>query len=198
MGKKKKTSVAVMPSATTPFIKPPPAHTTTTTTRLLSNTNSFAALMLATTSATTSEEDNEDDVDTPSSDDITYVSEYVPDVVNDDDVTITTVGIGNDDITIGKNATAFVKRVVIQPTYQLTMGKESIVKPSLTFLNNAVDTASSDTLVHELSMSNLNSVSFFGKCFQCQYMSHSQKYCPLRFCSTCQEYGHSETTCQPR
>jgi len=159
--------------------------------------------MQATTSRTTSEEEEdnkEDDIDTASSDDImygseTYVSEYVSDVVIDDEETV----IGSTHITTASTTTStpnVAKRAVIPPTYQLSMGKESIVKPSLTFLNNAVDTASSDTLVHELSMSNLNSVSFFGKCFQCQYMSHSQKYCPLRFCSTCHEYGHSETTCK--
>lgn len=39
------------------------------------------------------------------------------------------------------------------------------------------------------------SVSFFGKCFECHYMSHSQKYCPLRMCKRCGEFGHAETVC---
>lgn len=42
----------------------------------------------------------------------------------------------------------------------------------------------------------LNAISFFGRCFQCQYMSHSQKYCPLRQCKACKQYGHSETVCR--
>jgi hypothetical protein len=47
------------------------------------------------------------------------------------------------------------------------------------------------------TMHNLNhSVSFFGKCFSCHYMSHSQKYCPLRLCKTCIRYGHAESVCQ--
>lgn len=43
----------------------------------------------------------------------------------------------------------------------------------------------------------LNSVSFYGRCFSCQYMAHSQKYCPLRQCQSCKEYGHSEIVCVP-
>ena len=41
------------------------------------------------------------------------------------------------------------------------------------------------------SMPSQNSVSFFGKCFFCHYMSHSRKYCPLLRCRTCLAYGHS-------
>lgn len=37
--------------------------------------------------------------------------------------------------------------------------------------------------------------SFFGRCFQCQYMSHSQKFCPLRQCKLCHRHGHSEIAC---
>ena len=38
-------------------------------------------------------------------------------------------------------------------------------------------------------------VLFFGKCFYCHYLSHSQKYCPLRQCHRCKKYGHAETVC---
>ena len=48
---------------------------------------------------------------------------------------------------------------------------------------------------HSLSCSNINHVSFFGKCYHCRYSAHSQKYCPLRFCKLCNEYGHSEIVC---
>ena len=41
------------------------------------------------------------------------------------------------------------------------------------------------------SMPSQNSVSFFGKCFFCHYMSHSRKYCPLLRCRACLAYGHS-------
>lgn len=38
-------------------------------------------------------------------------------------------------------------------------------------------------------------VSFFGKCFVCHYLSHSQKNCPLRQCPRCKRYGHAESVC---
>ena len=36
---------------------------------------------------------------------------------------------------------------------------------------------------------------FYGKCYYCHYSSHSQKLCPLRYCVTCRQYGHSELAC---
>lgn len=87
------------------------------------------------------------------------------------------------------------KTSTITPTYQLIMGNEQIRKARLSVLNNAVDSVPSDALLHELSMSTIHAGSFFGKCFECQYMSHSQKYCPLRFCKNCAAYGHAEITC---
>lgn len=36
---------------------------------------------------------------------------------------------------------------------------------------------------------------FFGRCFTCRYPGHSQKWCPLRFCTRCSDYGHIEMVC---
>lgn len=52
------------------------------------------------------------------------------------------------------------------------------------------------TAADNMATPSLNTISFFGRCFQCHYMSHSQKYCPLRQCKTCKEFGHSEIMCQ--
>jgi len=36
---------------------------------------------------------------------------------------------------------------------------------------------------------------FWGKCFLCSCVGHSQRYCPLKYCSKCSTYGHSVVTC---
>jgi len=36
---------------------------------------------------------------------------------------------------------------------------------------------------------------FYGTCFNCQYKSHSQKFCPLRRCGACKQYGHADAWC---
>ena len=41
----------------------------------------------------------------------------------------------------------------------------------------------------------LQYISFFGRCYHCKYLGHSQKYCPLRLCKQCQRHGHSEYAC---
>lgn len=41
----------------------------------------------------------------------------------------------------------------------------------------------------------LQYISFFGRCYHCKYLGHSQKYCPLRLCKQCQRHGHSEHVC---
>ena len=69
--------------------------------------------------------------------------------------------------------------------YHLSIGKEII---QYNFTEGGGGT-------HSLSCSNNNHVSFFGKCYHCRYSAHSQKYCPLRFCKLCNEYGHSEIVC---
>ena len=39
---------------------------------------------------------------------------------------------------------------------------------------------------------------FWGKCFLCGCVGHSQRYCPLKYCSKCGSYGHSVITCMDR
>ena len=34
------------------------------------------------------------------------------------------------------------------------------------------------------------------KCYACLSLNHSQKTCPLRFCSTCHTYGHTSKECK--
>lgn len=36
---------------------------------------------------------------------------------------------------------------------------------------------------------------FFGQCYNCHYQAHSQKHCPLRYCSRCNSFGHSSIVC---
>lgn len=77
-------------------------------------------------------------------------------------------------------------------TYYLIMGNEDVVA----FASRATTADVTGEPLSTSTMLSLNqSVSFFGKCFSCHYMSHSQKYCPLRLCKTCVTYGHAESVC---
>ena len=38
---------------------------------------------------------------------------------------------------------------------------------------------------------------FWGKCFMCGCVGHSQRFCPLKYCTKCQQYSHSVVTCNP-
>ena len=40
-----------------------------------------------------------------------------------------------------------------------------------------------------------NMSQFWGKCFLCQCSGHSQRYCPLKYCQRCDDYGHSIVVC---
>lgn len=84
----------------------------------------------------------------------------------------------------------------IQQTYHLIMGSEPITS-ALSQAGTYSYTANNvwgEPLINE-SNHMQRSVSFFGRCFQCQYMSHSQKYCPLQLCTKCGKFGHSENVC---
>ena len=39
------------------------------------------------------------------------------------------------------------------------------------------------------------SLKFFGRCFLCGCIGHSQAYCSLKYCSRCGKFGHSTLTC---
>lgn len=67
---------------------------------------------------------------------------------------------------------------------------------SLTHGRRLLAVQTEPTAADNMATPGLNTISFFGRCFQCHYMSHSQKYCPLRQCKTCKEFGHSEIMCQ--
>lgn len=85
--------------------------------------------------------------------------------------------------------------------YSLIVGTQRPLPPHSTVQTapipavNAMSAASAN-LGSSNTMPALNTPSFFGRCFQCLYMSHSQKYCPLRMCRACNQYGHSEIVCQ--
>jgi hypothetical protein len=64
--------------------------------------------------------------------------------------------------------------------YVVTRGKESIVQPIV-----AVGGGKHKHMAP----------AFYGKCYYCHYSSHSQKLCPLRYCSICKQYGHFELAC---
>lgn len=84
----------------------------------------------------------------------------------------------------------------IQQTYHLIMGNEPITS-ALSLAGTYSYTANNvwgEPLINESNYMQ-HSVSFFGRCFQCQYMSHSQKYCPLQLCAKCGKFGHSENVC---
>ncbi len=36
---------------------------------------------------------------------------------------------------------------------------------------------------------------FFGHCYNCGCLRHSQNYCPLKLCSICAKYGHDKRVC---
>lgn len=36
---------------------------------------------------------------------------------------------------------------------------------------------------------------FWGKCFLCLCPGHSQRFCPLKYCQRCDDYGHSIVVC---
>lgn len=36
---------------------------------------------------------------------------------------------------------------------------------------------------------------FFGNCYNCGCLRHSQNYCPLKLCSICTKYGHDKRVC---
>jgi len=36
---------------------------------------------------------------------------------------------------------------------------------------------------------------FWGRCFMCQCVGHSQRFCPLKYCPRCETWGHSIVTC---
>ena len=61
--------------------------------------------------------------------------------------------------------------------YLATRGKDRLIPGGLTFGN-----------AHSIP-------TFYGRCYQCQYMSHSQKFCPLRYCPRCKEHGHADNAC---
>ena len=38
-------------------------------------------------------------------------------------------------------------------------------------------------------------IQFFGRCFLCAYAGHSQRYCALKYCVSCETFGHSAVCC---
>lgn len=84
--------------------------------------------------------------------------------------------------------------------YALTVGKEPLVHGHdvVHTVSGCGDIMSATVNSTSTSLPALNTIAFFGRCFQCHYMSHSQKYCPLRQCKTCKQWGHSETVCRGR
>lgn len=84
--------------------------------------------------------------------------------------------------------------------YALTLGSEPLVHAHevVQTVSGCGDLVSATVNSTSTTLPALNSISFFGRCFQCHYMSHSQKYCPLRQCKTCKQWGHSETVCRGR
>lgn len=79
---------------------------------------------------------------------------------------------------------------LVPQTYHLILGNELIGRQPL-----GGNSVWGEPIGDEGKTSSTTSVSFFGKCFQCHYMSHSQKYCPLRLCKRCGGFGHAETVC---
>ena len=36
---------------------------------------------------------------------------------------------------------------------------------------------------------------FHGRCYSCKCLGHSQKWCPIRRCKICYQFGHSDAVC---
>ena len=79
-------------------------------------------------------------------------------------------------------------RMLHKHKYHLDVGTETVV-----YFSNPVAMGKFSQFRNPLQH-----VSFFGKCYQCKYAAHSQKYCPLRYCKLCKSYGHSEMVCWKR
>lgn len=84
----------------------------------------------------------------------------------------------------------------VRDTPRSPLSPQYICRYSLTAGTESVHHVRSAPVQQVGSINTFNAISFFGRCFQCQYMSHSQKYCPLRQCKACKQYGHSETVCR--
>ena len=79
-------------------------------------------------------------------------------------------------------------RLAHRHRYHLDVGTETIV-----YFDNPVSMSRFSHFRNPLQH-----VSFFGRCYNCKYAAHSQKYCPLRYCKMCKSYGHSEVVCWMR
>ena len=42
---------------------------------------------------------------------------------------------------------------------------------------------------------NFSNLQFYGVCYICGCVGHSQRYCPLKWCTKCSTWGHSPSTC---
>ena len=65
--------------------------------------------------------------------------------------------------------------------YILSYGKEEIMQASL-----------------PAASKNYLTAWFFGRCYYCRVLGHSQKFCPLRYCKICRTYSHTENVCEAR
>ena len=74
---------------------------------------------------------------------------------------------------------------VVDKMYTLRCGTQSIQ-------THSVSASTVGLFQHHAALSH---VTFYGRCFRCQNVSHSQKYCPLSQCSACGEYGHTSQVC---
>ncbi len=66
-------------------------------------------------------------------------------------------------------------------SYRIEMGKETL----------------SSTHIRPLGPSTSMELhcTFFGRCYACRHLGHSQKWCALRYCRICNSFGHAEQVC---
>jgi hypothetical protein len=51
------------------------------------------------------------------------------------------------------------------------------------------------TKAYMFNSAKFSQIQFFGRCFLCAYAGHSQRYCALKYCVACDQFGHSVVCC---
>ena len=64
----------------------------------------------------------------------------------------------------------------------------------ITYGNEGISRDPRNVIPASLNYGMYSSTAFTGRCYACRQPGHSQKWCPLRKCRRCGEYGHTYDT----